>query len=148
MTDPEDQLILLIDKDDVVRDSLKVLLESYGMPVEEFRGASEFMMTGAKARTGCLVLGFNRHIVDGLELVATLRRQGFRLPVIFMVGGGDDSTRAAALAAGATAYLERPIEEMALIRAIKAALAPPGNRQTDTESDLAASPAARLSARP
>jgi len=148
VTGPEDQQILLIDKDDIVRDSLKVLLESYGMPVQEFRGAAEFLMTGAKVPTGCLVLGFNRHIVDGLELVATLRRQGFKLPVIFIVGGGDVSTKAAALAAGATAYLERPIEEMTLIRAIKAALAPRDDRQTDTESDLTTSPANHLSVRP
>ena len=121
MTQAFDQQVLLIDEDEVVRDSLKVLLESHGVQVRDFRSAAEFMATGKMAR-GCLVLGYNRLIVDGLELIATLRRRGIGLPVIFIVGGGDALTKAAALAAGAFAYLERPIEETALIRTIRAAL--------------------------
>jgi two-component system response regulator FixJ len=117
-----DQQVLLIDEDEVVRDSLKVLLESHGVQVRDFHNAAELMAVGKVARGGCLVLGYNRLIVDGLELIATLRRRGNGLPVIFIVGGGDALTKAAALAAGAFAYLERPIEETALIRAIKAAL--------------------------
>lgn len=122
MLQPSDQLIFLIDEDEVVRDSLKVLLESHGSQVRDFRSAAEFMAKEGVGRSGCLVLGYNRLIVDGLELIATLRRRGGSLPVIFIVGGGDAMTKAAALAAGAFAYLERPIEEMALIRAIRAAL--------------------------
>lgn len=122
MTDQSEQQIILVDEDEVVRDSMKVLLESYGIVVQDFRSPADFLAAGANAQGDCLVLGFNRLIVDGLELVATLRRRGFKLPVIFLVGGGNAAIRDAALAAGATAYLERPIEEMVLIRAIKAAL--------------------------
>lgn len=118
---PADQQIFLIDEDEVVRDSLKVLLESHGIPVHDFRNAADFLAEVKKARGGCLVLGYNRLIVDGLELIATLRRRGMTLPVIFIVGGGGAVTKAAALAAGAFAYLERPIAEASLIRAIKAA---------------------------
>jgi two-component system response regulator FixJ len=121
VTHASDQQVLLIDEDEVVRDSLKILLESHGVQVRDFRSAAEFMAMGKMARGGCLVLGYNRLIVDGLELIATLRRRGIGLPVIFIVGGGDALTKAAALAAGAFAYLERPIEETALIRAIRAA---------------------------
>jgi two-component system response regulator FixJ len=117
-----DQQVLLIDEDEVVRDSLKVLLESHGVQVRDFHSAADFMASGKMARDGCLVLGYNRLIVDGLELIATLRRRGIGLPVIFIVGGGNALTKAAALAAGAFAYLERPIEETALIRTIRAAL--------------------------
>jgi len=122
VTQPAHQQIFLIDPDDVVRDSLKVLLESHGMPVQDFRSGDDFLAKTKALHAGCLILGFNRLIVDGLELVATLRRRGLGLPVIFIVGGGGASTKAAALAAGASAYLERPIEETALIRAVEAAL--------------------------
>lgn len=122
MLAPNDQQIFLIDGDEVVRDSLKVLLESHGMPVRDFRNAAEFMSEGSVPRAGCLIIGYNRAIVDGLELVATLCRRGATMPVIFIVGGGDGTTRAAALAAGAFAYIERPVEETALIRAVSAAL--------------------------
>jgi len=53
-------------------------------------------------------------------------------------------TKAAVLAAGAFAYLERPIEETALIRAIRAALTCQGGRNPAVESANAPSP---LSAR-
>ena len=124
MSDTDDQRILLIDQDEIVRDSLKVLMESHGIQVQEFRTPAEFLkhddFTG-----GCIVLGFNRHIADGLDLVDTLRKRGVGLPVIFIVGGGNALTRARALALGAAAYLDRPIEENILIRTIKDVLAKP-----------------------
>jgi two-component system response regulator FixJ len=134
---PNDQQIYLIDEDDVVRDSLKVLLESHGMPVRDFRNAAAFMAEAEAARAGCLVLGYHRAIADGLDLVATLRRRGMTMPVIFIVGGGDAMTRAAALAAGAFAYIERPVEETALIRAVSAALSRKGGRGAPADSAAA-----------
>ena len=128
MLAPNDQQIFLIDEDDIVRDSLKVLLESHGKQVRDYRSAAEFMAEAGTPRAGCLVLGYNRAIADGLELIATLRRRGVTMPVIFIVGGGNAITRAAALAAGAFAYIERPVEETALIRAVSAALARKGGR--------------------
>jgi len=145
VTQALDQWVFLIDEDEVVRDSLKVLLESHGARVQDFGGAAAFMAEAKTACGGCLVLGYNRHIVDGLELIATLRRRGITLPVIFIVGGGDASTKAAALAADAFAYLERPIEEAALIRAIKAALIRQNGR---SENALAGSPMADASTAP
>ena len=132
-----DQQIFLIDEDDVVRDSLKVLLESHGMPVRDFRNAAEFMAEAGAAPAGCLVLGYNRAIADGLEFVAALWRRGITMPVIFIVGGGDAMTRAAALAAGAFAYIERPVEETALIRAVSAALARKGGRGVAADTAIA-----------
>jgi two-component system, LuxR family, response regulator FixJ len=120
---PADPLIFLIDEDEVVRDSLKVLLESHGLQVRDFRHAADFLAKAGTPRAGCLVLGHNRSIAEGLQLLAALRGRGAALPTIFIVGGGDAVTKAAALAAGAVAYLERPIEEAALIRTVAAALA-------------------------
>ena len=121
VTQASNQTVLLIDGDEVVRDSIKVLLESHGAQVEDFRNAGEFLSQARSIRGQCLILGYNRQISEGLELVATLRRRGMDLPAIFIVGGGDAVTKAAALAAGAFAYLERPAGEAALMRAIRAA---------------------------
>ena len=148
VTQALDQRVFLIDEDEVVRDSLKVLLESHGAPIQDFRNAAEFLAHTKGGTGGCLVLGHNRLIVDGLELIALLRRRGITLPVIFIVGGGNASTRAAALAAGAFAYLERPIEEAALIRTVRAALVRQnGCRSPGAESQPAEPPFAPLPAR-
>ena len=122
MPQPPNQQIFLIDEDDIVRDSLKVLLESHGVQVRDFRNAAEFLGNPGITRGGCVVLGHNRQISDGLAVMTALRRRSVPLPAIFIVGGGDAATRSAATAAGAFAYLERPIEEAALIRTVKAAL--------------------------
>jgi FixJ family two-component response regulator len=119
----DDQRILLIDQDEVVRDSLKILIDSHGMQVEEFRSPTDFLERNDFSRQGCVVIGSNRHIVDSLDLVNTLRKRGTRLPVIFIVGGGNALTKTTALAFGAAAYLDRPIEETTLIRTIRDVLA-------------------------
>src|SRR5262245_34077806 len=101
---PDEPQIFLIDDDEVVRDSLKVLLESHGVQVRDFRKPAEFLAQAGAPRTGCLVLGHNRSIGEGLELLTALRRRGVTLPVVFIVGGGDAVTKAASIAAGAFAY--------------------------------------------
>ncbi|HET7911739.1 MAG TPA: response regulator [Pseudolabrys sp.] len=119
MQNTDDQRIMLIDQDEVVRDSLKILIESHGMQVEEFRSPTDFLERNDFGRQGCVVIGSNRHTVDSLDLLNTLRKRGTRLPVVFIVGGGNALTRTTALAFGAAAYLDRPIEETTLIRTIR-----------------------------
>jgi len=134
---PNDQQIFLIDEDDIVRDSLKVLLESHGMQVRDYRNATDFVAEAGSPRAGCLVLGYHRAIANGLDLIATLRRRGVPMPVIFIVGGGDAATSTAAMAAGAFAYIERPVEETALIRAISAALSRKNGRGAPADAATA-----------
>lgn len=115
--------IYLVDQDSIVRDSLRVLLESHGFQVLDFETAAEFIRVAKPTEGGCLVLGFNRNVVDGLDLIEALRKLRWSFPVIFIVGGGNSATRSAVTAAGAFAYLERPIQEATLISAVEEAMA-------------------------
>jgi|AraplaMF_Col_mMF_1032025.scaffolds.fasta_scaffold00019_183 FixJ family two-component response regulator len=119
------QPIYLIERDDVVRDSLKVLLESNGLEVEDFKTIAQMPCDDRFSRAGCLVLGFHRDISEGLALTGALNESGRILPVIFIVGRDDAAAKAAAIRAGAFAYLERPVKESTLIYAIKNALQSP-----------------------
>jgi two-component system response regulator FixJ len=110
--------IYIFDRDDDVRDSLKMLLESNDIIVNAFAKPSEFLTEAATHPSDCLVLGFNRLIVEGLDLLAVLRSRRIETPVIFIGGGGDPSARAASLRAGADTFLERPFEEATLLRAV------------------------------
>ena len=122
MVQPPEYKIFLIDEDEAVRDSLKVLLESHGVQARDFRDAAEFMAAGRSLPGHCLVLGYNRLSAEALNLVATLCQGGFDLPIIVIAGGQDETTRARALAAGAFACLERSVDEATLVRTIKATL--------------------------
>ncbi|WP_459850241.1 response regulator [Dongia sp. agr-C8] len=116
------QPIYLIEQDDVVRDSIKVLLESNGFEVEDFRTIAGMPCDDNFSRAGCLVLGFNRHVEEGLELTGALNESGLHLPVVFLVGRAEPAARAAAIRAGAFAYLERPVKESILTFTIRNAL--------------------------
>lgn len=140
MTSANDQMIYLVDDDEVVRDSLKALIRSYGMPVQAFRSTAEFLTSADPAAGGCLVLGFHRFIMDGLDLVRVLRQRGSSLPVVFIVGGGNAATRAAVLAMDGAAYLERPVQECALLRAIELALDPARSQGTQASAGKAWNP--------
>ncbi len=145
MAETSDQRVFLVDEDEVVRDSLKVLLESHGIQVEDFSTAAEFLGGKQTVRNGALVLGYNRQIAGGLEMIDILQRRRIAMPVILIVGGGNAWTRAATLNAGAFAYLERPIEETALIRTTKAALSRQnGNKHIDGGTPQAEPPMASI----
>jgi len=116
----DDQPILLIDQDEVVRDSLKALLESHVLLVRDFRSAEEFLAAAELPSGKCLILGFNRYVADGI----------FDLPAIFAGGGGSDMAQTATSTAGAFAYLERPVAEAALIQAVRNATSERGGADT------------------
>lgn len=122
MAKPANPVVQLVDEDDVVRDSLKILLESHGFTVRDFRTTEAFLGADPPIEPACVVLGAHRVIRAGLDLLSRLARRGRVLPVIFVVGGGDEPQRQLALASGAFAYLERPAAEAALIPLVRAAM--------------------------
>ena len=63
-----------------------------------------------------IVLDLNMPDMHGLEVVAFVRKNAtFRgIPIIVLTTRGDDESRAAALAAGATLYMSKPFDPAAL----------------------------------
>lgn len=116
-------LIHLVDDDDAVRDSLKVLLESYGLAVRDYGSADDFLRNFNPGRKGCLILDLHLPILGGLELLRIMRERRINLPIIFITGRGDAETKARALEAGAAAFFEKPVVEAVLMPAIHRALA-------------------------
>src|SRR5436190_188865 len=67
---PEEQsmpdLIVVIDDDKSVRNSVKTLLRSAGFRVETFESPETFLKSGAAAETGCLILDVRMPGMGGL----------------------------------------------------------------------------------
>jgi FixJ family two-component response regulator len=59
-------------------------------------------------------------VVGGLELLDTLDRENWPVPIIVMTGNADEQTTSRALAGGAVALLEKPFDVDKLIDAIEA----------------------------
>jgi len=115
-------VIYIVDDDDAVRDSLRLLLEAHGMTVEDFESTAGFTSAYRRHSRSCLILDLHLPEVGGLDYLASLGKAGPELPVIMVTGRGDDASRARALELGAFAFLEKPVDNQELLSAISRAL--------------------------
>lgn len=114
--------IYVVDDDDAVRDSLKILLESYGLAVRDFGSVADFLNALPSNGAGCLVLDLHLPVMGGFDVMNMLAQRGICLPVIVITGRGDTQTKTRALETGAVAFLEKPVDDQSLIGAIQTAL--------------------------
>jgi two-component system, LuxR family, response regulator FixJ len=127
LTDNPQPIIYVLDDDDAVRDSLKILLESYDLAVRDFGSVPDFLSKLEPNDAGCLVLDLHLPVMGGFDLMDTLTERGSQVPVIVITGRGDSQTKARALEAGAVAFLEKPLNDQSLMLAIQTALGTRGS---------------------
>ena len=115
--------VFVVDDDEWIRDSLKLLLESVGMKVETFASTEDFAREYEPRQRSCLILDQNlQGTRTGLDFLASVERGALGLPVILVTGRGDEALRAAALRVGAAAYIEKPFNDEQLIATINAVI--------------------------
>ena len=107
--------VFIVDDDAGVRDSLAMLLELKGFPTRTFADAESFLAEYRPEWPGCLVLDLRMPGMSGLELQADLARRGAPLPVIIVTAHGDVATTRSALKGGAVDFIEKPIDDEALV---------------------------------
>jgi two-component system response regulator FixJ len=116
-------IVYVVDDDEAVRDSLGLLLESHGLVSQSFESAAHFLKSYRDGGRGCLVLDIRMPGMSGVELLETLAKSGFELPVIVMSGHADAALAARALSAGARVVIDKPFRDHDLLAAIRDALA-------------------------
>lgn len=119
---PLPKKVCVIDDDEAVRDSMRALLESYGIAVEDYSSAREFLPRLCDS-ADCMLLDLHMPEMDGLQLLGAIREQGSARPVIIITGRGDDLLSARALQAGAYTLLNKPVEDELLLQSIACAVA-------------------------
>jgi FixJ family two-component response regulator len=117
--------IYIVDDDEAVRDSARILLEAHGYEVQIFAAGPEFLAAFDGALKTCLILDINMPGMSGFEVLDLVRARWPRLPVIMITGRGDKAAKARALGNGAVALLEKPFGDVALVSAIEQALVEP-----------------------
>ena len=115
-------VVVGVDDDFRVRESIERLVESAGYAASVFSSAEEFLQSGTLARAICLVTDVRMPGMDGIELQRCIRLDRPELPVIFISAHHDDGTRKRALDEGAVGFLYKPFDGGELLRAIEAAL--------------------------
>lgn len=110
--------IFVVDDDEAVRDSLKLLLETYGLAVEDHRSIHEFFRAYRPRERQCLVLDQHLAGETGLDFLESIDGTGLRIPVILVSGGGDRTLKQRAAKAGAFACLDKPLDNSMLLTTI------------------------------
>jgi FixJ family two-component response regulator len=114
--------VFLVDDDDAVRTSIRLLLRSVGLPVETFSSAQEFLDNVDGDRLGCLVLDIRMPNMSGLELQQRLNDLHHIIPVIFITGHGDIPMAVEAMQHGAVDFIQKPFRDQDLIDRINQGL--------------------------
>ena len=113
--------VFVVDDDDALRDSLRVLLGSAGLESEAFGSAEQFLAEYHGA-PGCLLLDVRMPGMSGLQLQAELAARKVRAPVVFMTGHGDVPMAVQAIKEGALDFIEKPYRDEDLLERVRRAL--------------------------
>ena len=97
------------------------VLRASSYTVETFESAIEFLGSLNQHIPDCLIADLQMPSMGGLELRISLTRAGFEIPTIIMSAHDELSDKERCAAAGAAAYLLKPIQKKKLIATIKAA---------------------------
>jgi FixJ family two-component response regulator len=115
-------MVYVVDDDPTVRDSLSLLLSSYGHEVTVCDSAAEFLLKFTNENIGCIFLDMMMPEMTGSELFIELKRKNIYLPVIFLTGDRDIDVAINLMKDGAFYYLNKPINPDTLIDKLNEAL--------------------------
>jgi FixJ family two-component response regulator len=101
------------------------LLKSFGLGVETFASAEEFLQSKSNGISECLILDVSMPGMTGPELQQELARRGLRTPIVFITALKDESVRVRLIAQGAVDCLFKPFSDTAMLRALNSALGMP-----------------------
>ena len=118
-----DPIVFVVDDDASVRDAVKRLISSVGLPVETFGSTQEFLSGKRPDAPACLVLDVRLPDASGLELQRELSAAGIHIPIIFITGHADVPMTVRAMKAGAVEFLTKPFRGQELLEAIQDAIA-------------------------
>jgi two-component system response regulator FixJ len=114
-------VVIIIDDDFAVRNSLKFSLEIEGLTVRSYATGAELLSAGDLALCNCLVVDQNMPGMNGLDLITLLRARHFAAPAILITSHPSSSLRERAQQAGVP-IVEKPLLGNALLDKIRDAV--------------------------
>jgi FixJ family two-component response regulator len=114
--------IFIVDDDPSARKGLLWLVRSAGWQGEAFASAREFLARRTFTGTGCVILDVRMPGMTGLQLRDLMAAQNISLPIVFLTGHGDLPMGVDAMKKGAVDFLQKPVDDEALLQAIHRAV--------------------------
>jgi FixJ family two-component response regulator len=122
MNVPLSPLIHLIDDDEAVRASLALLIGTIGLRVHPWADPQAFLANFDRQAIGAIVLDVRMPGISGLTVLDMLIAQRVDQPVIMLTGHGTVEMCRRAFKSGAAEFLEKPVDDEALLEALQNAV--------------------------
>ena len=116
-------LVVVVDDDDAVRESICELLLSVGIDAADFSSTSDLLESDVLDRPGCMILDVRMPGLNGLDFQSKLAASGISASIIFLTGHGDIPMTVQAMKAGAVEFLTKPVRDQTLLDAVNRAFA-------------------------
>jgi FixJ family two-component response regulator len=118
MTEP---MISVIDDDESMRLALAGLVRLLGFNVETFGSAEEFLKSGGRNTTNCIITDIHMPGLSGIDLKRWLDAHHNSAPVIMITGRSEEHLHEEAQQCGAVCLLKKPFDEETLLACLKRA---------------------------
>jgi FixJ family two-component response regulator len=114
-------IVVVLDDDLAVRDSLKFMLEIGEFDVRLYPSGGELLRERELPAASCLIVDYRMPEMNGLDLIARLRDRGLSAPAILITTHPSEGLRNRATAAGIP-IVEKPLLDSTLLDAVRAAI--------------------------
>jgi two-component system, LuxR family, response regulator FixJ len=111
-------LVIIVEDDRAVRDSLKFSLVVEGFAVRAYRDAEHLLAEECIPDFDCLIVDQNMPGMNGLDLISLLRARKVEAPAILITSHPNSSLRNRAAAAGIP-IIEKPLLTSALLDSVR-----------------------------
>ena len=111
--------VFIVDDDEAVRDSLRMLMKSIGLSAECYASANEFLEAYDPDRPGCLVLDVRMPGINGVEAFRQIRRHQEGVRVILMSAYSVEHVERDALAQGVVAFVQKPLDAAKVLELVR-----------------------------
>ena len=115
-------IVVAVDDDFRIRESIESLLESAGYAPFVFSSAEAFLSSGTLAAASCVITDVRMPGMDGVELQRRIKFVRPALPVILLSAHHNADIRQQAIDEGAAAFLYKPFDATDLLKIVQSAV--------------------------
>lgn len=115
-------LVLVVDDNEQIGEAIRTVIEADGGRVETYTTSEAFLAAYSPEPRACLLVDAYLPGTSGIDLLRQLRNDGDALPAIMITGNSDVAMAVAAMKAGASDFIEKPVGAAELLASIQRAI--------------------------
>lgn len=113
-----EKYIFLVDPDNAVRDSVRALMESYGVNVRTYASGRSFMNNARINGHDCVLVENSLPDMTGMDLLVYLQRKGINAPFVLLSSANDAGFEKMATSQNIAAVMRKPIQSEHLLEIV------------------------------